>query len=298
MAKKVYYSKPLKYFWKDLYGTQKNFTPDFTDEQIYFALKKNLLTKPAGIDETQESRRLIISGWDLWREDSKGDLLHIFFLDKQLRDFLEATPLSDLEGIKKFLFQNGQTRAINHIYANEIRDTVVYQFAIHIPFEGEGYAFSLSLEKDGSLELYYSLGKNGGLMSNKFYADVIKKDDSVSKTHASIYSLAINTIAYMNCFPDCIADGVPHDYFDYSENKLAKNLTFQVSEKVKDIESSSLSKIPHFRKGHFRLLQSDYFTNKKGEIIFVSETMVKGKAKTVSLSEDIDNFTSSEENPM
>lgn len=83
MAKKVYYSKPLKYFWKDLYGKQKNFTPDFTDEQIYFALKKNLSTKPVGLDETQESRRLIISGWDLWREDSKGDLLHIFFLDKQ-----------------------------------------------------------------------------------------------------------------------------------------------------------------------------------------------------------------------
>ncbi|WP_293888597.1 MULTISPECIES: hypothetical protein [unclassified Sphingobacterium] len=80
--------------------------------------------------------------------------------------------------------------------------------------------------------------------------------------------------------------------------QISLKASFSVSERVKDIESSSLSKIPHFRKGHFRLLQSDYFTNKKGEIIFVSETMVKGKAKTVSLSEDIDNFTSSEENPM
>lgn len=297
MAKKVYYSKPLKSFWKDLYGTQKKFTPEFNDEEIYLAIKKNLLSNPVGLDETLEERRLMVHGWDLWREDSKGNLLHIFFLDKQLRSFLEETPLSDLEGIKKFLYLNGQIKPVNHIYANEVRDTVIYQFALHIPFEGEGYAFSLSLENDGSLELYYSLGTNNGLMSNNFYSDVLKKEDNVSKTHAKIYRLAINTIAYMNCFPDCITNGVPHDYFDYSENKLAKNITFQVSEKVKNIEDSNISKIPHFRKGHFRLLQSDYFKNKKGEIVFVSETMVKGKAKTIALSEDIDNFNSSN-NPL
>lgn len=290
MTKKFYYSKPLRYFWKDLYGTQKNLTPDFTDEQIYLALKKNLLTRPIGFDETQESRSLIISGWDLWRDDSKGELLHIFFLDQELRNFLEKTPLSDLDGIKKFLFQNGQNREVNHLYSNEIRETIVYKFALHLPFEGDGYAFSLSIEKDDSLELYYSLGKNNGRMSDKFYADVNKKDDDISKIHSNIYRLAINTIAYMNCFPNCVADGVPHNYFDYSENKLAKNLTFQVSEKIKDSESSNLSKIPHFRKGHFRRLQSDYFTNKKGELIFVSDTMVKGKAKTISLTEDIDDF--------
>lgn len=232
----------------------------------------------------------MISGWDLWRNDSKGELLHIFFLDQQLRNFLEQTPLSDLDGIKKFLFQNGQNTEINYLYSNEIRETIVYKFALHLPFEGGGYAFSLSIEKDCSLELYYSLGKNNGRMSDKFYADVITKKDDISKIHSSIYRLAINTIAYMNCFPDCVADGVPKNYFDYSENKLAKNLTFQVSEKIKDSEGSRLSKIPHFRKGHFRRLQSDYFTNKKGEIIFVSETMVKGKAKTISLTEDIDDF--------
>lgn len=290
MAKKVYYSKPLKFFWKDLYGTQKKLTPDFTDDQIYLVLKKNLLDSSIGVGETQESRSLMISGWDLWRNDSKGELLHIFFLDRELRSFLEATPLSDLDGIKSFLLQRGQKTQVNHFYANEIRETIVYKFALHIPFEGDGYAFSLSIEKDGSLELFYSCGKNNGRMSDKFYADLIKKEDDISKNHSNIYRLAINTIAYMNCFPDCVADGVPKNYFDYSENKLAKNLTLQVSEKVKDSEFSSLSKIPHFRRGHFRRLQSDYFTKKKGEIIFVSETMVKGQAKTVSLTDDIDNF--------
>jgi len=290
MAKKVYYSKPLKFFWKQLYAVQKSLTPEFTDEEIYLVLKNNLLKKPLGIEESEEDRRLMVFGWDLWRDDSQGNLLHIFFLDKQLRTFLEDTPISDLEGIKKFLYKNGRTKKVNHIYANEIRGTLIYQFALHVPFEGQGYAFSLSIEQDESLQLYYSLGEKNGLMSNIFYDDVLSKDDSTSKTHSKIFRLVINIIAYMNCFPDCVFEGVPQNYFDYSENLLARNVTLQVSEKVKDISLQSTSKIPHFRKGHFRRLQSDYFINKKDQIVFVSETMVKGKAKTVAISDDIDSF--------
>lgn len=127
-------------------------------------------------------------------------------------------------------------------------------------------------------------------MSARFYADVLKKDDEISNTHSNMFRLTINTVAYMNCFPDRVADGGPKDYFDYSENKLAKNLTFQVSEKIKEGENLQSSKIPRFRKGHFRSLLSDYFTNKKEQVIFVAETMVNGKAKTISTSEDLDVF--------
>jgi len=105
-----------------------------------------------------------------------------------------------------------------------------------------------------------------------------------------MFRLAINTIAYMICFPDCVADGVPKNLFERSEDRSARDFTRQLSEKIRDIDNSKLSKIPHFRKGHFSLLQSDYFINKKGQIIFVPETMVKGKAKTVSMSPQTDEF--------
>lgn len=243
-----------------------------------------------GFDETSASRSLIIQGLDLWRDDNKGELLHIFFLDKELRNFLQITPLSDLDGIKKFLLAKGQNKEVFHFYSNEKKQTLMFRFALHLPYEADGYAFSLSIESDGSLELYYSLGENGGRMSDKFYADVLKKDDEISNTHSNMFRLAINTIAYMNCFPDCVADGVPKDLFEKSVGKTNKNITFQLSEQVKDINNSSTSKIPHFRKGHFRLLQSDYFSKKKGQLVFVSETMVKGKAKTVSMSSKTDEF--------
>ena len=290
MARKVYYSKPLKYFWQHFYGTQKKLTPNFTDDQIFALLRQNILAAPLMAFETPDSRQVIISGLELWREDSRGELLHIFFLDKQLRDFLESTSLSDLEGVKKFLYEKGRGRDVIHLYSKTQSNHVVYQFALHLPYESEGYAFSLSLEEDGSVELYFSLGENGGRMSDKFYVDVNKKGDEISLTQSKMFRLAINTIAYMNCFPDCVADGVPKNLFERSEDMSAKNFTIHLSEKIRENENSPLSKIPHFRKGHFRLLQSDYFANKKGQIIFVTETMVKGKAKTVSMSPDTDKF--------
>lgn len=296
MARKVNYSKPLKYFWKHLYGTQKKYTPELTDDQIFALLRNNILAAPMRAPETPESRSLTISGWELWRDDCKGNLMHIFFLDKRLRDFLEKTALSDLAGIKKYLYENGQSKDVFHLYSKEKSESVVYRFALHLPNDADGYAFSLSLESDGSVGLYFSLGENGGRMSDKFYPDVNKKSDEVSLTHSKMFRLAINTISYMNCFPDCVTDGVPKDLlFERNENKSTRNLTFQVSEKIRENENLPQSKIPHFRKGHFRLLQSEYFANKKGQIVFVAETMVKGKAKTVSMSQETDEFRSNAE---
>lgn len=292
MARKVYYSKPLKYFWQHLYGTQKKLTPSFSDDQIFALLRQNILAAPMKAFETPESRGLILSGLELWREDTRGQLLHIFFIDKQLRDFLEKTSLSDLEGIKKFLYQNGHSNDVLHLYSKEQSKHVIYKFALHLPYEAEGYAFSLSIENDGSVELYFSIGENGGRMSEKFYADVNKKTDEVSLTLSKMFRFAINTIAYMNCFPDCVTDGVPKNLFERSEDMSAKNFTFQLSEKIRENESSQASKIPHFRKGHFRYLQSDHFVNKKGQLVFIAETMVKGKAKTVSTSTEINDFIS------
>ena len=290
MARKVYYSKPLKYFWDNLYRTQKKFTPEFTDDQIFAVLRNNILNSPATSFETEASRQLIISGWEMWRTDSKGEMLHIFFIDKQLRDFLESTSLSDLEGIKSFLLEKGQTRSVFHLYSNEQIDHLVFQFALHIPYESQGYAFSLSIEEDGSLELYYSLAENGGRMSDKFYKDVNKKNDEISLTHSKMFRLAINTIAYMSCFPECVNDGVPKNLLVRSENITAKNFSIQLSDKVKENENSKHSRRPHFRRGHFRHLRSEKFVNKKGQVVFISETMVKGKAKTVSTSTEIDRF--------
>ena len=292
MAKKIWYSSPLKFFWDELYGKQKKFTPDFSDEQIFTILRYNLLNAPLARGENLESRDLILSGLELWKEDFNGDFLHIFFLENRLRDFLEKIPLSDLDGIRKYLYENGKNKNVIYFKTKSQSNCVVYTFGLHIPYETNGYAFSLSLYKNNSIELYFSHGIQNGQLSNEFYKDLIKKKDEKSLALSKMFRLAINTIAYMKCFPECVTEGVPRISYNRNEERSIRNITFQLSEEIIDSESTKRSKIPHFRKGHFKVLRSNYYTHKKGQIIYITETMVKGKAKTVSTSTQIEEFDS------
>ena len=295
MAKKIWYSSPLRFFWDELYGTQKKFTPDIPDEHIFPILRYNLLNAPFAQGENAESRELLLSGLELWKEDYNGDFLHIFFLDKYLRDFLEKIPLSDLDGIRKYLYENGKNNDVIYFSTRTKVNCVVYTYGLHIPYEKNGYAFSLSLYENNSMELYFSHGIQNGRLSDKLYTDLIKKKDEKSITLSKMFRLAINTIAYMKCFPECVTVGVPRISYDLDEARSERSITFQLTEKITDSDNKQRSKIPHFRKGHFKVLRSDYFVQKKGQIIYVPETMVKGKAKTVSTSTEIEKFASSTE---
>src|SRR5690606_18210988 len=129
---------------------------------------------------------------------------HIFLLDRILRELLEDTSIADLNRIKKFLLEKGRKTEILHTHSNEEKESDNYNFALHLPHEGDGYAFSFNVDNCGGIELYFSQGENGGRMSDKFYEDLNKKNDEQSLTILKMFRLAINTIAYMNCFPDCV----------------------------------------------------------------------------------------------
>ena len=92
-----------------------------------------------------------------------------------------------------------------------------------------------------------------------------------------ITRLAINLISYIYCFPDCLVDGAPHDV------KTENNHYLNTSEKVLDVtvKAEAGLVIPHFRRGYFKHLTSDFYKNKKGQIVFVHETIVNGTAKTL-----------------
>jgi len=289
-GKKIGYSSPLRFYWDELYKNQKKIAPLLSDELIFFFLRQNILNSPLLPNESVESRDLIITGLELWREDSKGKLLHIFFLEKYLQNFLENMALSDLEGIRKYLYDNGDKREIIYTKTKSKTNCVNYSFGLHIPNEKNGYAFALSLFENNTLELYFSHGKNNGVLSDKFYTDLNKKQDIQSITLSKMFRLAVNTIAYMKCFPECIKDGVPKISFPRGEDRSDNNVIFKISDIIFDGSQTQISKIPHFRKGYFRLLKSDYFTHKKGQLIYITETMVKGKAKTVSKADNIEKF--------
>jgi hypothetical protein len=291
MAKKIWYSTPLKFIWKNLYGVQKKLTPEIPDEHIYTILRRGMINVVRANRGNSESNDIMLSGLELWREDLRGNFLHIFFLEKQLQDFLENTQLADLDGIRKYLYENGENKNVVYIQTSGQTKCVTYTFGLHIPHETNGYAFSLSLYENNTIELFFSHNEFiNGLTSDKFYIDQKKRQDEKSVISSKMFRLAINTIAYMKCFPECVAEGVPKVTLENDEKRSARNVVFSLSDKITDTDQTQVSKIPHFRKGFFRLLQSDYYTHKKGQLVFVTETMVKGKAKTISTSERIEEF--------
>jgi hypothetical protein len=297
MAKKIWYSTPLKFIWENLYGVQKKFTPEIPDEHIYTILRRNMINVVAANHGNSEANDIMLSGLELWKEDLRKNFLHIFFLEKQLQEFLENTPLADLDGIRKYLYENGEEKDVVYIKTSGRTKCVKYTFGLHIPHETNGYAFSLSLYENSTIELFFSHNEFiNGLTSDKFYKEQIRKQDEKSLISSKMFRLAINTIAYMKCFPECVAEGVPKITLERNEKRSDQNVIFSLSDKITYSDRTQVSKIPHFRKGYFRFLQSDYYTHKKGQLVYVTETMVKGKAKTISTSERIEEFNRNIEN--
>lgn len=78
------------------------------------------------------------------------------------------------------------------------------------------------------------------------------------------------------CFPEVFVEGLP-DFCKHPSwfRKLpARGMT---------IGSVSKSKCPHIRTGHFRLLSSERYVHKKGQVVFVKPAMVNGKADHAEL---------------
>lgn len=109
MARKIYYRRPLKFFWQELYATQKKLTPYFSDDQIFAILRHNILTAPERSFGFPEMRGLMVSGLELWREDAAGELMHIFFWTASSATFCR-TPLSRISmGSKSSFMRTDKT---------------------------------------------------------------------------------------------------------------------------------------------------------------------------------------------
>lgn len=59
------------------------------------------------------------------------------------------------------------------------------------------------------LKFFFMHNKMYGRMTEKMFKDMKNKMDEHSVYFKKYFRLAINTIAYMKIFPDCVVDGVP-----------------------------------------------------------------------------------------
>ena len=284
----IKYSVPLRSMWERFHDWSIRMHSQ--DAEAFYDFAYNYaLSRPTKVEQQAVALQL-----NFWHKDSKGEFLHVWFEQKELYDFLQNdVALKELESIKQYLNVNGDHLTEKDLYDPSISYNYVRNdIALHVPYLEEGYAFSFCLMPDNTIAIFFADDDGVGQIHESEYNIVKSRKDEDSKAAERNFRFAVNLLAYMECFPECVREGVPTTNNETVYQSKGRNIRLGTSEKVME-EGQKGAKRPHMRKGYFKCLSSDFYKNKRGQIIFVRETMVKGKSKTVDMSEDeskIDEF--------
>lgn len=222
---------------------------------------------------------------NFWRKDYEKKILHVWFEQKELRDFLrDELPIKDLDGIKRYLIEEGEVQTTHVPGSGNDLEWVRHDIALHIPNELDGYVFSFIIVHDGTISLLYSGDSGTGQLHESELEQLKARSDESAENLVRDFKLAVNLLAYMRCFPECVREGVPADNNGNTERYLESSIHLRVSDKITETVRGAMR--PHWRKGHFRYLSSEFYTKKRGQLVWVSETMVNAKSKTVEMSDD------------
>lgn len=193
---------------------------------------------------------------------------HSIYIDSiELLDFLEksSTRESDTEIIKQAAFDLSES-------GNE-------GLAIHLPGRTESIFISSSVVENRPVifmccgeDVGYVPIDNDGVWSRhalNFYCDSM--DDK--------WRIVFNLFMYINAFPSSVDERPPYLVCGLLSGKTQSVVS--ASNAIREVYERSKS-CPHIRRGHFRVLKSERFTNKRYQSVFVKPTMVGGTASTVS----------------
>ena len=290
MGNKIRYSQPLSVIWEAYNKSNKN--GKLTPKDFIWKWMTPQITNPFLPDSTQVQTNILIS--EMFYSDTQKEFLHLFFVDKSLRDFLQNLPIKDFDGLMQTIVEKGidiEGGGIN-TFGQTIKTGKTEKgldFGIHIPFENKnrGYAFSFIYQpKEKKLVFVWLVGTNSGFITVEQYKSLVNDNSTNAKQIVEFFQLAVNTIIYMDTFPNCIVDGPPQNIKEEYSKKV------EIAEKVIDILNSESTRTvtPHSRRAYFKRLTSDFYTHKKGQTILVKETMVNGKAKTVYTANDLEKM--------
>ncbi len=289
MASKVSYSIPLREMWK----MYKKWCKENKNKEgeLFF----NYLWQIASLEPNKILRTAKMRMASLWFNDYKQEILHVWLDDKELFDFLrEDVSLKDLDGIKTYLTENGEPDEMPDPNTGKPYKWIKYLLAIHIPNETDGltYAFSLDVQRN-EISLYIHSEGGVGQIHETQYEEIKERTDWEAESVKRDFKFAVNLLAYMECFPECVKDGVPDTNNSNTDRYKDRSVQLGLSEKITETVKGSMR--PHFRRGYFKRLSSSFYKNKQGQIIWVSETSVNAKSKTVEMSDNEDkvqNFKS------
>lgn len=203
-----------------------------------------------------------------------GDCLHVFIKDNSVMDLLTesevkiSSSFNDLfENSPYELFESKNGPIGNVLVINSKKYNIS-------PVIGYWYI-------NNDLYIYMLINKNFQFACRQLLnSDIIDTFKNTDVNVIPFIKLLYNLIFYSKSFPDKVIDGTPSDFKEVGLHNANKKRSLTIEPHEKIIDRSGVT--PHFRRGHFAKLESSRYVNKRGQIIWISEAMVKGyKAKTV-----------------
>ena len=212
-------------------------------------------------------------------------------MEKRLRDFLGSTELMDYDDLKKYIIENGNFYPLSDWGNRRPVQVFDFPFCIHVPYEKHGYSFNCQI-MDDAFNLV-AIKDDGFMLTEHQYKALMKIPEEEltekRKNFIKIYRLALNTIAYINCFKDYVKDGVPDlekEFVSFSNRKVVETQK-ELHEEIEEYLKNPSIYAPHIKRGHFMFLKDERYTNKRGELVWRKPCMVKGRAKTVYTNEEL-----------
>lgn len=237
---------------------------------------------------------------------------NIYFENEKLESFLRNTRIKQISGIKEYIKQNGN-KLFDILNSNEMfneeEGNIIYQiFNVHIPNQVYGYVFIFlySPEKDS---LYVGFVQQQNKQHKTLFALCLDNEDDLKSLNKDLadpildlndqklYSnivFAVNFLYYILCFPEMLINGLAVNIKNANESEQNKQF-LHISPKIveptthenKGNKEGAGSKCTHFRQGHFRFCGSDYYKQKKGQVVFVHASIINGNnVKTCLNKED------------
>lgn len=280
MSKQIY-SKAKYFLARD--GVPKNYLEKNLDEVLGWYINR-CDSMPWPEDEKQNQKTLITDSCISWNQILTGGAIHFFIESKKLFDFLSEQEVKEVDAsidfCEKFVEKpytqiadiydtiNGEVKLIkqNSEYKNVC--IVIHHKYINRP----SFVYLIKwFERSGENELgsFYVEDEEGPF--RLYTNDIEERKNPLAK-------LFYNTLFYIEAFPDCIVDGTIEEKHAFDKFYKAKN-RMKIATHESLISHDSIT--PHFRKGYFKRLSSKFYKNKRGQVVFVHSTFVKGKAVTV-----------------
>ena len=225
------------------------------------------------------------------------DAKNMFLESSQLFEFLAKTEIKDVSALKDSVYDFG-TRVANDDFEDIAKlsgfvgwkESKKVEFIVHVPekerslfiFATSGFGIHTVIITDGHLMAILKITDKVEI-SGRCYIDGIGGGND-EYTEYELKNFCVNLFMYMKCFPDCIKDAPPDVTCNY---KKSKQRSFVLGAHEDVVDRSGVT--PHFRSGYFKTLSSAFYKKKRGQVVFVHSTFVKGKAVTV-LDDGVDEI--------